>query len=168
MPAGAVFIFFCVRVSRASALFSITAEMGEFMGIQQNSVVAEEFRILPAEMEAFRTLSGDTNPIHDESEYPIRHGFTGAIVYGGLLVAQISRLLGTRIPGPGCVERSIALRYRSPLYVGEMASLTAQIVYANDELGLVNLKLRIEAGARCIAEGEAAAMLARQRIRLDA
>lgn len=134
------------------------------MGIEEESaVVAGEFLITHAQMDAFRTLSGDTNPIHDESDYPRRHGFDGAIVYGGLLVAQISRLLGTQVPGPGCVERSITLRYRSPLYVGERARLIAQIVHANKDLGLVDLKIRIEAGERCIAEGEAAAMLVRER-----
>lgn len=134
------------------------------MGIkEENAVVTGEFLVTHAQMDAFRTLSGDTNPIHDESDYPRRHGFDGAIVYGGLLVAQISRLLGTQVPGPGCVERSITLRYRSPLYVGERARLIAQIVHANDELGLVDLKIRIEAAERCIAEGEAGALLARER-----
>lgn len=130
---------------------------------EENAVVSSEFRITHAEMDAFRTISGDTNPIHDESDYPRRHGFDGAIVYGGLLIAQISRLVGTRIPGPGCVERSITLRYRSPLYVGERARLTARVVHANKDLGLVDMKIRIEAAGRCIADGEAAAMLARER-----
>ena len=134
------------------------------MGIEEeNAVVSAEFLVTHAQMDAFRTLSGDTNPIHDESDYPRRHGFDGAIVYGGLLFAQISRLLGTRLPGPGCVERSITLRYRSPLYVGERARLRAQVVHANKDLGLVDLKIRIETGQRCIAEGEAAALLAPER-----
>lgn len=132
---------------------------------RQLNIVSTDFRITHAEMDAFRTLSGDTNPIHDETEYPRLHGFTRAIVYGGLLVAQISRMLGTRLPGPGCVERSITLRYRSPLYVDEPARLIARVVHENDDLGLVNLSMRIEAGPRPIAEGEAAAMLARERAR---
>jgi 3-hydroxybutyryl-CoA dehydratase len=134
----------------------------------RDAVAVVEFRITSADMDAFRILSGDTNPVHDDSEYPRRRGFAGALVYGGLLVAQISRLLGTRIPGPGCVERAITLRYRSPLYVDEPARLIAEIIHENDDLGVVDLKLRIEAGTRCIAEGEAAAMLARERSRARA
>jgi 3-hydroxybutyryl-CoA dehydratase len=137
------------------------------MGIDGRKAIAE-FRITHAEMDAFRALSGDTNPIHDESDYPRRHGFDGAVVYGGLLVAQISRFLGTRLPGPGCVERSIALRYRAPLYVGEPARLIVEVVHANEGLGLVDMKLRIESGSRRIAEGEAAAMLARERALAEA
>lgn len=128
-----------------------------------NDVVSAQFRITQTHMDAFRALSGDTNPIHDASDYPRRHGFSGPLVYGGLLVAQVSRLLGTRLPGPGCVERSIALRYRSPLYVDEPARLIARVVHANEELGLVDLKIRIESRGRRIAEGEAAAMLAHTR-----
>lgn len=114
-------------------------------------------------MEAFRTLSGDTNPLHDDAPYARRRGFDGRVVYGGLLVAQVSRLLGAHLPGHGCVWRSLALRFRAPLYVGQAAWLTATVTHANEELGVMDLKLRIEANDRTIADGEAATILARER-----
>lgn len=114
-------------------------------------------------MEAFRTLSGDPNPLHDAASYARQRGFDGRVVYGGLLVAQVSRLLGAHLPGHGCVWRSLSLRFRAPLYMGQAALLTATVTHANEDLGVIDLKLRIEADDRTIADGEAAAIVARER-----
>jgi acyl dehydratase len=52
------------------------------MEIGQGTVVSMDFRITHGDMDAFRALSGDTTPIHDESDYPCRRGFAGALVDG--------------------------------------------------------------------------------------
>ena len=133
------------------------------MAVDTQATARVEFCISEREMEIFRALSGDTNPLHDDAAYAGRRGFGGKVVYGGLLIAQVSRLLGTRLPGHGCVWRSITLRFRAPLYVDEPARLTGTVTHANADLGVMNLKLRIEAGGRTVADGEAAAILARER-----
>jgi 3-hydroxybutyryl-CoA dehydratase len=124
---------------------------------------AVEFRVTADEMEAFRRLSSDLNPLHDDAEFARRRGFDDVVVYGGLIVAQVSRLLGTRLPGHGCVWRSMSLRFRNPLYVGEPAQLSGVVVHANDDLGAIDIKISVTAGGRRIAEGEAAALLVRDR-----
>lgn len=123
-----------------------------------------EFRISQRDMDAFRALSGDTNPLHQDIGFASRRGFVDKVVYGGLLVAQVSRLLGNEMPGRGCVWRSITLRFRGPLYVGEPARLTGTITHANSDLGLIDLSLKIETRGRAIAEGEASAILAKERL----
>ena len=133
------------------------------MTLQPDRTELAEFRIGDAEMAAFRTLSGDTNPLHNDTVFACKRGFAGPVVYGGLIIAQVSQMLGTRLPGPGCVWRSLTLRFRAPLYVGEAARLAATIVHANEEIGVVDLKLRVDVGRRCIAEGEAAALLMPER-----
>ncbi len=133
------------------------------MTLQPDRTELAEFRIGDAEMAAFRTLSGDTNPLHDDAVFARRRGFAGPVVYGGLIIAQVSQMLGTRLPGAGCVWRSLTLRFRAPLYVGETARLAATIVHVNEEIGAVDLKLRVDAGKRRIAEGEAAALLIPER-----
>jgi 3-hydroxybutyryl-CoA dehydratase len=118
-----------------------------------------EFCVTPEDMQIFRRLSGDTNPIHHDVAAARERGFQDVVVYGGLVVAQISRLLGTTLPGPGCVWRSIALRFRNPLYVGIPARLEATVAYSNETFGLIRLKLRVEAGGAVVADGEAEAQL---------
>lgn len=138
------------------------------MLLQQGHVEAADFRISAADMEMFRALSGDTNPLHFDADFAIRRGFSGPVVYGGLIIAQISRLLGVQMPGHGCVWRAISLRFRAPLYLDEHAHITGTVMHANDELGLLELKLRVDAAGRRIAEGEASAQLAVERERTHA
>ena len=55
------------------------------------------------DVDAFARLSGDVNPLHMEAEFARRHGFRGRVVHGVLLSAYLSRVLGTRLPGPGAL-----------------------------------------------------------------
>lgn len=129
------------------------------MTIQPDRTELAEFNVTREDMAAFRALSGDTNPLHDDEDFARSRGFEGPVVYGALIIAQVSRLLGTRLPGPGCVWRSLSLRFRGPLYIGQTARLAATIIHANEDIGTVDLKLRVDVGRRCIADGEAAALL---------
>jgi hypothetical protein len=110
-----------------------------------------EFRITERDMAAFRKFSGGEGISRKTKDVNI--------VYGGLIVAQVSRLLSARLPGQRCVWRSLALTFHAPLHVNETATLTAAITHVNEEHGLIDFTLRIDVATHCIAEGEAAALL---------
>lgn len=120
----------------------------------------ETFEIDPEQMDAFRRLSGDDNPLHFDAAFARARGFAGPVVYGGLIVAQVSRLLGNRLPGPGCVWQSLTLKFRRPLYVGQPARLEAELRHAAAQLGVVVLALKVTSEGAVLAEGEAMAMRA--------
>jgi 3-hydroxybutyryl-CoA dehydratase len=122
-----------------------------------------DFCIGDEAMQAYRELSGDDNPLHLDAGFARRCGFDGPVVYGGLIVAQISRLLGSRLPGPGCVCRALTLRFRNPLYVDEPARLHVVLAHSNVDLGVFELGLSVEASGRGIADGEASALLMLER-----
>jgi 3-hydroxybutyryl-CoA dehydratase len=126
---------------------------------REGSAATVEFVIHRDEMTDFERLSGDTNPLHSDADFARRSGFKDVVVYGGLILAHVSRLLGTVLPGAGCVWRSISLNFRNPLYVDETARVTATVTHSNDELAVIQARILVEAGGRRIAEGEAAAML---------
>ena len=46
-------------------------------------------------MLAFAELSGDTNPIHVDAESARGSGFSGRVAYAGVLLAEVSRIIGT-------------------------------------------------------------------------
>ncbi|HEV7369227.1 MaoC/PaaZ C-terminal domain-containing protein [Arenibaculum sp.] len=117
-----------------------------------------DFQVTAEDMTLFRQLSGDTNPLHDDEAFAQRLGFDGPVVYGGLLVAQVSRLLGNHMPGPGCVWHSLSMNFRSALQVGEPARLSARATHANPELGTLRVAITIEAGGRRVADGTAQAL----------
>ncbi len=123
------------------------------------SVTSVHFRVSTANQAAFRALSGDDNPLHFDDAFARARGFAGPVVYGGLIVAAISRLLGNEVPGAGCVWHSLKLDFRAPLYVDEPATVQATLTHFTEALGLWRLGLDVAVPGRRIAKGEASAML---------
>jgi 3-hydroxybutyryl-CoA dehydratase len=113
------------------------------------------FRITRPDMEMFATLSGDRNPIHFDDEYALSRGLLGAVVYGGLLVARVSELIGMKLPTKLCLWTGLKLTFHRPLYVGEAAVLAAEITHVSDAVRSLMIKLKIIAGERLIASGSA-------------
>jgi 3-hydroxybutyryl-CoA dehydratase len=117
--------------------------------------VAFRFAVSQREMAAFAELSGDHSKLHCDEGYARDHGFQGRVVYGALLLAQLSRLIGMELPMRDCVWNGVRLDFRRPLYLGEEALLSAEIVDVSEAVRSASLKLRITAGERLIASGAA-------------
>jgi 3-hydroxybutyryl-CoA dehydratase len=113
------------------------------------------FAIDAAQMQAFAALSGDFNPLHTDAAFARAKGLAGPVVYGGLLLAQVSRLLGMHLPGRDGMWTGIRMDFRSPLMVGEEAVLMGHVAEVSESVGLATLKVEIRAGGRLIAKGTA-------------
>lgn len=69
------------------------------------------------DMTLFREVSSDNNSIHKKG-----------VVFGGLIIAYISDLIGNYMPGDGAVWMSLNIDFVSPAYVGDYLIITAKIV----------------------------------------
>lgn len=123
--------------------------------IREGTTVEIPFTVSQSDMDAFARLSGDSNPLHSDSTFARDRGFDGPVVFGGLIVSVVSRLLGTRVPGPGCVWHSLEIDFRSPLYVNEPASLTGTVTYCNNDIGVARLAIEIRFRDAVAASGQA-------------
>lgn len=117
--------------------------------------VERAFQVGHADMDAFASLSGDHNPLHRDAEFARARGFEGPVVFGGLLMAQISRLIGMDIPGPGALWYSQKIRMISPLYVGEPAIIRGVVKQISEAVRLIVIGITISSGERTILEGTA-------------
>jgi acyl dehydratase len=118
------------------------------------------FVVSREDMHAFGNLSGDLNPLHANDSFARKKGFQGAVVYGALLVAKVSQLIGMKLPGRDSVWFSLDIHFHNPLYVDEPAQVDAEVVRVSPATRLVGLKLTIRAGDRLLAKGKAEVQLA--------
>lgn len=114
-----------------------------------------EFSIDELQMRQFAELSGDFNPLHTDDEFARSKGFEGRVVYGGLLLAKVSQLIGMRLPGRNGVWASVALDFRSPLYIGQAAQIEVTVSAFSTSTGLAELQLVLRRPGKLLAKGKA-------------
>lgn len=122
--------------------------------IAVGAFVEHAFTVDATAMAAFAALSGDRSAIHTDDDFARSRGYEGVIVYGGLMLAQLSGVLGGKLPGDAGVSARWNIDYRSPLYVGEPAVLRLEVTHVSPAVGLVEGRFTIQAGDRLIASGK--------------
>lgn len=119
------------------------------------------FTVTPEQMRHFAELSGDFNPLHTDPEFAGRKGHPGPVVYGALLVAKISQLIGMELPGLDSTWASLSLDFRRPLYVGQAAEVEGTVTGVHRTTGMVELSLVLRAEGKVLAKGKAEVVLGR-------
>jgi acyl dehydratase len=122
-------------------------------------VVSVPFRISQADMDTFRDLSGDSSRIHLDSAFARSRGFSGPVVYGALIVARLSNLVGMQLPGDLGLATSWMIDFHQPLYVGEDAAMEAELTHVSQATHTVKIKFRVVVGQKLVANGVAGSKL---------
>lgn len=124
------------------------------------SATAEfDFVVGESEQRAFASISGDFNPLHLDPEFARDRGLAGAVVYGAMIVAQISRIIGMNLPGSAGIWSALKIDFREPLYVGEAAHIFAEVVHYSEAAHSLSLKIRVTSAERTVATASALATL---------
>jgi acyl dehydratase len=118
-----------------------------------------DFTISQDDMRAFADLSGDRNPLHTDDAFAREKGYEGAVVYGALIVAKVSQLIGMKLPGRDSVWARIAMEFRNPLYVNQLAQVEGRIGSISIATGMIELKLSVRAAGKLLAKGSAEVLL---------
>ena len=120
-----------------------------------------DFSVTAQEMLEFAKLSGDFNPLHTDDAFARDKGFKGVVVYGALLVAKISQLIGMQLPGRNSVWASVSLDFRNPLYVGQPAQVVGVVNMVSDSTGMAELMFTVRAANKVLAKGTAQVIVGR-------
>jgi 3-hydroxybutyryl-CoA dehydratase len=104
--------------------------------------------ITDADVLLFSAVSGDTNPVHLDQEFAARTRFQGRIAHGMLTASLLSAVLGTKLPGPGCIYISQELRFRAPVRVGD----TVQARVVVEEIQMERRRARLHCS--CLVAGK--------------
>lgn len=122
---------------------------------QEGQTARFEFTVTDGDMAAFAALSGDQNPLHSDAAFAVARGFEGRVVYGAILLAKVSRMIGMELPGRDSLWTTIDMQFVSPLYVGQTAILEAEVAQISDATRTVGLRLIVRRGSELIARGKA-------------
>ncbi|PWC53090.1 MaoC family dehydratase [Azospirillum sp. TSO22-1] len=115
--------------------------------------------ITDADIVLFAGISGDTNPVHLNQEYASGTMFQGRIAHGMLSAGFISAVLGTKLPGPGCIYMSQTLKFKAPVRSGDTVTARATITEVIPEKRRVIMRTVCSVGDTVVLEGEAMLMV---------
>ena len=118
--------------------------------------------ITESDINLFCAISGDTNPLHLDHEYAATTMFGGPIAHGMLPASMISTVIGTKLPGPGCVYVSQNCRFKAPVRAGDTVRARATITDIVAKRRRVMLKTVCTVGETVVIDGDAEVMVPRR------
>ena len=108
---------------------------------------------------AFAELSGDKNPVHLDDAYAAGTMFKQRIAHGFLTASLFSTVLGTKLPGPGCIYVSQTLKFKAPVKIGDTLMARVTIKKLNPEKKFVECETICTVGDKKVIDGEALVMV---------
>lgn len=84
-------------------------------------------KITSNDLVLFGCLTGDTNPVHFDSEYAKKTRFKTKIAHGMISGSLISGVLGMQLPGTGTIYLNQSLSFCYPVYIGDTITVTITV-----------------------------------------
>ena len=106
----------------------------------------------------FAGLTGDNNPVHCNEVFAAQTPFETRIVHGMFSAGLISCVLGTRLPGPGCIYADQQLRFKAPVRIGDTVHAKVTVKEVIAEKCRVVLDTVCTVAGKTVIEGEATVM----------
>lgn len=111
--------------------------------------------VMDSDVVGFARISGDENPIHLCDVYAAQTRFGQRIAHGLYTASLISAVLGTQLPGPGAVYRSQTLNFHAPVKIGDVVTVTVEVVELVPEGRKARLKCEALVDGQTVLDGEA-------------
>lgn len=124
--------------------------------------------VTDADIVMFAGVTGDTNPVHLNEEYANATIFKGRIAHGMLSAGLISAVLGTKLPGPGCVYLEQNMRFTAPVKIGDTVTATVTVKEIVPEKKRVVLETVCRVGDSVVVDGQARLMVMSRQSQLQA
>lgn len=108
-----------------------------------------------ADIVLFAGISGDTNPVHLDEDFARKTKAGGRVAHGMLSASFISTVIGTKLPGPGCLYVGQNLKFRAPVRIGDTVRAVVTVKSINQSRSRVILDTTCYVGDNRVITGEA-------------
>lgn len=142
--------------------FSSPMQTKPFEDIAIGDSVSLTHTVAESDLIAFASVSGDTNPVHLDAAYAAGTLFKERIAHGMLSASYISALLGTRLPGPGAIYLSQALRFKRPVKIGDTVEAKVTVTSLEGDKARVTLACVCTVAGKEVLDGEAVVLAPRR------
>ena len=115
--------------------------------------------ISEADIQTFADVSGDENPVHLNPEYAKATVFKGCIAHGILTASFVSTVIGTRMPGPGCIYVAQNLKFKAPVRAGDTVKAVCTVTELNEKREFAEIKTQCFVGDTLVVDGNATIMV---------
>lgn len=116
--------------------------------------------ITEADIVMFAGITGDTNPVHINSEFAEKTIFKERIAHGMLSAGLISTVFGTKLPGPGAIYMNQNLTFKAPVCIGDTVTATVTLKEINGKRVSFDCECRV--GDTVVLEGDATLMVSKR------
>ncbi|MDP6352869.1 MAG: MaoC family dehydratase [Alphaproteobacteria bacterium] len=127
------------------------------MAVGQTAIYSRT--VTQSDIVLFCGISGDTNPVHLDEEYAAQTRFRGTIAHGMLPASFISTVLGTKLPGPGCIYVSQDCRFKAPVRAGDTVVARATVTALDGARKRATLHTTCMVGKKVVVDGEAVVLV---------
>ena len=102
--------------------------------------IKRSFTVSPAVYTAFQQCSGDYNPLHTDEEFARGKGFPEKVMYGNILNAFVSMLIGECLPTKNVIIHSQDIQYKKPVYLNDVLWAELSVEGVHESVNTVEFK----------------------------
>jgi len=124
-------------------------------------------KITKEDLEKFVELTGDDNKLHVDAKFASTTQFKQPVVHGMLGASFISTIIGTKLPGDGALWFSQSLEFLLPVRIGDVLTVSSEVVKKNDKENIIELKTDIyNQNRQLVTRGYAKVKVIEQEIKI--
>ena len=95
-------------------------------------------------LDSFKKITGDINPLHNDSEYAKSKGYPERVVYGMLTSSFLSTLAGVYLPGKYSLIHEVKILFKKPVFVSDSPlTISGKVIEINEVFRQFTIKVEI-------------------------
>lgn len=104
---------------------------------------------------AFQKCSGDMNPLHTDDSFAKEKGFPERVMYGNIINAFVSTLIGMCLPTPDVIIHSQEIQYKNPVFMNDVLTAEMKMNDVFESVNAVELKFSFKsATGKIVSKGK--------------